>query len=155
MSKRTFQTRIFEGKQKERGFLLDERLKASSFYLVDWPLSQVFLKNNANYPWFILVPRRHGVREITDLCRNDRYQLMDEVHQLSVVLQETFKPDKINTGALGNIVAQLHLHVVGRYHDDALWPQGIWQAAAEDKPYVDPISFLQDLVVQLSSFTFR
>ena len=135
-------------------FQLDERLLASSFQLVDWPLSRVLLKNNADYPWFILVPRRQHLTEMTDFSKSDRYQLMDEIHQLSLVVQDLFKPDKINIGALGNIVAQFHMHVVARFHHDPLWPQGIWQSTIKEKSYVESNTLIVDLKNRLSSITF-
>ena len=135
-------------------FQLDERLLASSFQLVDWPLSRVLLKNNADYPWFILVPRRQHLTEISDFSKSDRYQLMDEIHQLSLVVQDLFKPDKINIGALGNIVAQFHMHVVARFHHDPLWPQGIWQSTTKEKSYVESNTLIVDLKSRLSSITF-
>ena len=135
-------------------FQLDERLLTSSFQLVDWPLSRVLLKNNADYPWFILVPRRQHLTEMTDFSKSDRYQLMDEIHQLSLVVQDLFKPDKINIGALGNIVAQFHMHVVARFHHDPLWPQGIWQSTIKEKSYVESNTLIVDLKNRLSSITF-
>lgn len=135
-------------------FQLDERLHTSSLLLIDWPLSRVLLKNNANYPWFILVPRRKEITEMTQLSKVDRYQLMDEIQQLSLIVQAMFQPDKINVGSLGNIVAQCHLHVVARFCHDPLWPQGIWQAILEEKPYVEPDSLITDLLDRLSSVAF-
>ena len=135
-------------------FQLDERLLTSSFQLVDWPLSRVLLKNNADYPGFILVPRRQHLTEISDFSKSDRYQLMDEIHQLSLVVQDLFKPDKINIGALGNIVAQFHMHVVARFHHDPLWPQGIWQSTTKEKSYVESNTLIVDLKSRLSSITF-
>ncbi len=126
-------------------FQLDERLQASSFHLINWPLSQVLLKNNADYPWLILVPRRNNLTEITEFKKTDQYQLMDEVNQLSLVMQDIFKPDKLNIGTLGNIVAQFHLHVVARFKQDLLWPHGIWQDTAKEKTYVDPNTLIVKL----------
>lgn len=135
-------------------FKLDERLQASSFQLIDWPLSRVLLKNNADYPWFILVPRRLHLTELTEFSEPDRCQLMIELHQLSLVVQYMFKPDKINIGALGNIVAQFHMHVVARFHDDPLWPQGIWQSTLKEEAYVDPGPLIASVMDSLSSIIF-
>ena len=135
-------------------FQLHEQLSSSSIQLIDWPLSRVLLKNNANYPWCILVPRQDNITEITELSKLDRYQLADEVHHLSVIMQDLFKPNKINIGALGNIVAQLHIHVVARFRHDQLWPQGIWQSAMEETPYVEVNSFITKLIDQLSHVEF-
>lgn len=117
---------------------LDERIASSTFLLGNWTLSQVLLKNNANYPWLILVPRvETQVLEIDDLPKALRYQLMDEISELSSIVKALFKPDKINVATLGNIVKQLHIHVVARYKDDMLWPHGIWQEAQSTSPYDD------------------
>ena len=135
-------------------FTPDERLQSSCFYLIDWPLSRILLKNNACYPWLILVPRRANIREITELSKSDRYQLMEELYQATHIMQVMFNPHKINTGALGNIVPQLHLHIVGRFHDDLLWPHGIWQENNEEKPYDNQDSLISDWISKLSLVTF-
>jgi diadenosine tetraphosphate (Ap4A) HIT family hydrolase len=130
-------------------FQLDHRLQSSCFQLIDWPLCRVLLKNNADYPWFILVPRRQNLVEITDFSQSDQHQLMDEVHLLSRIIQEFFQPNKINLASLGNIVSQFHLHVVARFHHDALWPQGIWQSTTAETPYLNPDALIRRLIVYL------
>lgn len=135
-------------------FHLDQRLESSSFLLTDWPLSRVLLKNNAHYRWFILVPRRENITELTDLAKSDRYQLIDEMNELTSLVQELFKPDKINIGTLGNIVRQFHLHVVGRFQDDPLWPQGIWQALTQEKAYLEQDALIANLVARLGEVRF-
>jgi diadenosine tetraphosphate (Ap4A) HIT family hydrolase len=132
-------------------FKLDERLQSSCFEIIDWPLSKVLLKNNAHYPWLILVPRRNHVTEITQLSKEDSYQLMDETQQLSRMMEEIFEPDKINIATLGNMVAQLHVHVVARFKTDPLWPQGVWQASIDEKPYTEPDALITHLTACLSS----
>jgi len=135
-------------------FQLDERLHVSTFNLVDWPLSRVLLKNNADYPWCILVPRQPGSIEITELSQSDRYQLMDEIHQLSRIMQHMFMPDKLNIGSLGNMVTQMHIHVVARFKHDPLWPHGVWQSAAQEKSYVAADRLIAALVEQLRAVLF-
>lgn len=133
-------------------FMLDPCLVTSCFVLVDWPLSRVLLKNNAEYPWFILVPKRHDLMELTQLSPDDQSQLMIEINQLCKLVRDVFQPDKLNMGALGNIVKQFHYHVVGRFINDALWPQGVWQQATIDTPYVDPeplIKTLQEMLMRI------
>lgn len=126
-------------------FELDPQIAASSFFIIDWPLSRVLLKNNANFPWFILVPRRPNLTEMTQLSQDERYQLMDEINHASRIVQDRYKPDKVNIGALGNIVSQCHLHVIARFKQDLLWPHSIWQAGVEEKPYVAVDSLLVEL----------
>lgn len=116
-------------------FLIDERIQSTCFMLGDWPLSRVFLKNDQQFNWFILVPRKENIQEIYQLTKNDRELLMEEINQLSLLVKKEFNPDKLNIGALGNIVSQLHIHVVGRRTNDVLWPQGIWQSSSSIIPY--------------------
>lgn len=116
-------------------FTIDSRITSSCFELGDWPLSRVYLKNEATYPWFILVPRQPDIHEIYQLTKADRSVLIEEVNQLSLLVQRLFQPAKLNVGSLGNIVSQLHIHVIGRTKDDLLWPQGVWQSALQTTPY--------------------
>ncbi|WP_058472386.1 HIT domain-containing protein [Legionella quateirensis] len=116
-------------------FDIDERIQSTGFFLGDWPLSRVFLKNEAQFPWFILVPRVENVQEIYQLNKQDRQILMEEMNQLSLLVATYFKPDKLNIGALGNVVSQLHVHVIARNVSDSLWPQGIWQTSNNSVPY--------------------
>lgn len=91
-------------------------------------LCHLLLMRDANYPWFILVPDREGISEIYQLSDDDQSQLMLESSYLAEFLMKTFDGDKMNIAALGNIVPQLHLHHVVRYHDDAAWPSPVWGA---------------------------
>jgi diadenosine tetraphosphate (Ap4A) HIT family hydrolase len=131
-------------------FKLDKRLQSSCFDIIDWPLSKVLLKNNAHYPWLILVPRRNHLTEVTQLSKEDRYQLMDEQHQLSLIMEDIFEPDKMNIASLGNMVEQFHLHIVARFKTDPLWPQGVWQASINEKPYTEPGSLISHLTERLN-----
>lgn len=130
-------------------FFIDSRITTSCIELCDWPLSRVFLKNNACYPWLILVPRCTNIQEINELPRVSQHQLIDEISHLSCIVKELFQPDKLNVGALGNIVSQLHVHVIARFKQDALWPHGIWQDNLETTPY--PPATLQELSILLQT----
>lgn len=116
-------------------FAIDNQISSTSFELRDLPLSRVLLKNNANYPWLILVPRVENIKEIDQLSQKARYVLMDEISQISSIVRAYFKPDKLNIAALGNQVPQLHIHIVGRFIGDELWPHGIWQKEQQTIPY--------------------
>lgn len=107
-------------------FKLDSRLHADTWVLGDFPLCQLLLSRDANYPWLILVPRRAGISEIFDLSAADQAQLAVETAQLGQALKHLTRADKINTAALGNVVAQLHVHVIARYTTDAAWPGPVW-----------------------------
>jgi diadenosine tetraphosphate (Ap4A) HIT family hydrolase len=111
-------------------FVLDERLARDTFAVGDWPLSRVLLMNDARYPWLILVPRRKDLVELTDLDARERALLVEEAGQAAAFLKRETKADKINIGALGNVVRQFHLHVVGRTVGDPAWPGPIWGRGA-------------------------
>lgn len=110
-------------------FILHPRLTADTASLADWPLCRVLLVNDAAYPWLILVPRRAGAVEITDLTPPDQAVLMAEIADASARLRALAAPDRINVAALGNMVAQLHVHVIARFTTDAAWPGPVWGAA--------------------------
>lgn len=110
-------------------FQLHDRLAADTRELARWPLCRVLLMRDAAYPWLILVPEREGVREIHELSEDDQKQLISEVSKASRALETAFAPDKVNVGALGNLVPQLHVHVIARYENDPAWPGPVWGAA--------------------------
>jgi diadenosine tetraphosphate (Ap4A) HIT family hydrolase len=107
-------------------FTLHERLVADSIRVGELPLCALLLINDANYPWFVLVPKRVEVREIYHLDKVDRLQLLGESCVLSEVMEAVFTPLKMNIAALGNMVPQLHLHHIARFSDDAAWPNPVW-----------------------------
>ena len=117
-------------------FVLDSRLRNDTLVVGQLPLSSVLLSKDSNYPWCILVPRRNNIREIYQLERADRLQLLEESCILSEVMDGLFKPSKMNVAALGNMVPQLHLHHIARYENDPAWPGPIWGAATAN-PYTD------------------
>jgi len=110
-------------------FSLDPRLAEDSIPVVELPLSTVRLSLDANYPWLLLVPRRAGISEITDLDEGDREELMREIALACDALKTTVPCDKLNVAALGNAVPQLHVHAIARRRDDAAWPRPVWGAA--------------------------
>ena len=107
-------------------FALHPRLAADTLPVGDLPLCRVLLMHDARFPWLILVPRRPDLREITDLPAEERALLMEEIAAASRALQAETGADKLNVGALGNVVAQLHIHVVARFAADAAWPGPVW-----------------------------
>ncbi|MCE4071413.1 MULTISPECIES: HIT family protein [Pseudomonas] len=107
-------------------FALDSRLQQDTVALGDFPLSSLLLMNDSQYPWFILVPRREDVSEIFQLDVADQQQLWREATQLAEVLKDTFDADKMNVANLGNVVSQLHVHVIVRKTSDAAWPGPVW-----------------------------
>lgn len=107
-------------------FELDPRLAADSVFVADGPLSQVRLMDDARFPWLVLVPRVAGASEWIDLDGGQQRLLLAEVNQVSRLLQAEPGVRKLNLGALGNIVRQLHVHLVGRHEGDAAWPGPVW-----------------------------
>ncbi|PYC19106.1 HIT family protein [Pseudomonas mosselii] len=107
-------------------FTLDSRLQEDSLVLGDLPLCRLLLSKDANYPWFILVPRRADITEAFELEEADQQQLWVETTALAEALKDAFAADKMNVAALGNVVSQLHMHVIVRRQGDAAWPAPVW-----------------------------
>lgn len=110
----------------DAGFQLDARLAADTVFVVDWELCRVLLMDDARFPWLVLVPRREGLAELDELTDRDRTQLLQEITRAMKALRGVAECDKLNVGALGNIVRQLHVHVVARREGDAAWPGPVW-----------------------------
>jgi diadenosine tetraphosphate (Ap4A) HIT family hydrolase len=117
------------------GFTLDPRLDADSVFIADGPLSQIRLMNDMRFPWLLLVPRIADVNEWIDLDGAQQRLLLAEMNRLSQLLRDEPGVQKINIGALGNVVRQLHLHLVGRHDQDSAWPGPVW-GAGHLRPYL-------------------
>ncbi|TMO42538.1 HIT family protein [Pseudoalteromonas sp. S4389] len=107
-------------------FSLAPELARDCIELADWPLCKVLLMNDSQYPWFILVPRQAGLREIIDLSEELQIVFLQESAKLSKLIQQVFTPDKLNVAALGNMVPQLHIHHIARFKSDPAWPAPVW-----------------------------
>lgn len=107
-------------------YQLHSQLSADTITLGELPLCHVLLMNDAQYPWLILVPRRADISEIFQLEAPDRQQLEMESCAVSELLMTHFNGDKLNIGALGNMVPQLHIHHIVRFKTDAAWPKPVW-----------------------------
>ena len=107
-------------------WLLHPQLAAETFAVGDLTLSRVLLMNDTNYPWLVLVPRQAGAVEIIDLDDTEQAQLMREIALTAGVLKDVTVCDKLNIAAIGNVVAQLHVHIVVRRRGDAAWPRPVW-----------------------------
>ena len=107
-------------------FVLDSRLEQDTLLLGDFPLCRLLLMNDAQYPWFILVPRREEVSELFQLDTADQQALWQEATSLAETVKDTFGADKMNVATLGNVVSQLHVHVIARRRDDPAWPGSVW-----------------------------
>ena len=105
---------------------LHPQLKKDTIDIGDLPLSKVLVIRDANFPWLLLVPRRPDIIEIIDLTEVEQAQLMTEVSRVARALKEVTKCDKLNIAALGNMVPQLHVHIIARRSGDAAWPRPVW-----------------------------
>jgi diadenosine tetraphosphate (Ap4A) HIT family hydrolase len=108
---------------------LHPQLEQDTEAVGDLPLSRLLVNNDANYPWLLLVPRRPGAREIIDLDEADQAQLMIEIAHISRALKKVTACHKLNVAAIGNVVPQLHIHIVARERDDPAWPKPVWGTA--------------------------
>ena len=113
----------------ESTWSLHPQLAAETVSVGDLALSRVLLANDANYPWLILVPRRPGLTELIDLKPKEQVQLLTEIDAAARALKSITECEKLNIAAIGNLVTQLHVHVVARRHSDAAWPKPIWAVA--------------------------
>jgi len=137
-------------------FILDSQLERDTLPVGDFPLCRLLLINDAQYPWFVLVPRREDVSEVFQLSQADQQALWAETAFLAEALKDTFAADKINVAALGNVVSQLHMHVIVRRRTDVAWPAPVW-GRHPARPYealqVDAIKDKLRLVLS-SNFSF-
>ena len=129
-------------------YALHPQLAADTHPLASLALCELRLMDDANYPWLVLVPRVAGARELIDLEATQRRRLMDETDLAARLLRDVFRPFKLNVAALGNLVPQLHVHVIARYEGDPAWPAPVWGRVAA-RPYqpealVERISTLRD-----------
>lgn len=115
-------------------FVLHPQLASDCVWLGDFPLSRLLLMNDARYPWLVLVPMRRDLIELIDLSDADQLQLMREIRCVMAQLQRVLRPDKLNVAGIGNLVPQLHLHLIARYVHDAVWPLPVW-GQGEPVPY--------------------
>ena len=129
---------------------LHPQLAADTHPLGTLGLCELRLMDDANYPWLVLVPRVAAARELIDLDAAQRHQLTDEIDLAARLLRDAFRPHKLNVAALGNLVPQLHLHVIAREENDPAWPAPVWGRVAA-RPYppealVERVRLLRDLL---------
>ncbi|MDQ1154717.1 HIT domain-containing protein [Brevundimonas sp. SORGH_AS_0993] len=108
------------------GFVVAPAFVAGSVAATEWPLCHVRLQDDARFPWLILIPRVAGAVELEDLSVAQRAALMEEMVRAGALVRRLGAVEKLNVGAIGNVTAQLHVHVVGRRRDDGLWPDPVW-----------------------------
>lgn len=136
---------------KSSEFTIDLRLSRDSHDITNLPLCNVRLMDNKNFPWLVLIPRVVGASEWIDLSREQQHQLSDEIAVVSHVLQALVTPDKLNVATLGNVVSQLHIHLIARYKADAAWPKPVWGGAEEPYSEAESRKFIYELKSALDS----
>lgn len=120
-------------------FDLHPRLEADTIFVADWALCRVLLMNDARFPWLILVPRKPGLRDFDDVACADKPRFYAEIELASKVLREATSAKKMNVAALGNMVPQLHVHIVARFSNDEAWPAPVW-GVGEAVPYAPEVA---------------
>lgn len=125
-------------------FSLDVRLQQDALLLGEFPLCRLLLSNDANYPWFILVPREEGISEVFDLTTAQQLQLWQETAVLAEHLKRSLGADKMNVATLGNVVSQLHMHVIARFKTDIAWPAPVWGKVAA-------VPYKEELVAEIKA----
>lgn len=115
-------------------FTLDSRLNSDSIFICDLKISRLLLLNDSNYPWLVLVPKKPNLTELTDLSFDEQIEVLREINLVSKILKENFYVEKLNIATLGNVVKQLHIHVIGRFGKDISFPKPVWGATLP-KPY--------------------
>jgi diadenosine tetraphosphate (Ap4A) HIT family hydrolase len=125
---------------------LHPQLEKDTINIGDLPLSRVFVIKDANYPWLLLVPRRAGASEILDLDEVEQAQLITEIARVSRALKAVTRCEKLNIAALGNVVPQLHVHIIARRTTDAAWPKPVWgQVEAITHDPLEVEAFIREL----------
>ena len=114
-------------------FKIHKKFEKTTHYITDLKLCQIRLQDNAKVPWIMLIPKRNKISQILDLNRKDQIRLMDEIQYCSKIMKKNFPCDNLNVEKVGNIVPQLHIHIVPRHKKDPSWPLSIW--VVKGKPY--------------------
>jgi diadenosine tetraphosphate (Ap4A) HIT family hydrolase len=107
-------------------FKLNKKFLKSSHYIKDLKLCSIWLHDNSQFPWLILIPKRNKVTDISDLNSKDQIQLIKEIVFVSKIMKKLFKTSKLNVEKVGNIVPQLHIHIIARFKKDSSWPLSVW-----------------------------
>jgi diadenosine tetraphosphate (Ap4A) HIT family hydrolase len=135
--------------------MIDPRLESDSTFITAFELCQVRLNHNAAFPWVLLIPQQEGISEIIDLSSTDQQVLMQEIALTSQAMKRLFQPTKLNVANLGNVVPQLHVHIIARYKDDQAWPGPVWNSGVsqvyEPKHMQERITQLKEILSSLQS----
>ena len=128
---------------------LDERLVEGSYPVTELPLCQLRLMDDTRYPWLMLIPRRRAVSEVFDLEEDDQQQLWREASRVGQAFKAMLGGDKLNVASLGNVVPQLHMHLVVRRQDDEAWPGPVWGQGEPRRHDLDSLAAMRDRVLAM------
>jgi len=107
-------------------FKLDKKFLKSSHHIIDLKLCTIRLHDNSKFPWVILIPKRNKITDMSDLNSKDQILLMKEIVHVSKIMKKLFKISKLNIEKIGNLVPQLHIHIIARTKKDSSWPLSVW-----------------------------
>ena len=107
-------------------FKINKKFLKSSHYITDLQLCSIRLHDNSKFPWIILIPKRNKITDMSDLNSKDQILLIKEIVYVSKIMKKLFKTPKLNVEKVGNIVPQLHIHIIARYKKDSSWPLSVW-----------------------------
>ena len=123
-------------------FKIDKKFLKSSYHITDLKLCSIRLHDNSKFPWIILIPKRNKITDMTNLNSKDQILLMKEIVYVSKIMKKIFKTSRLNIEKIGNIVPQLHIHVIARSKKDSSWPSSVW--VVKGKPYTTKV--LKDIL---------
>jgi diadenosine tetraphosphate (Ap4A) HIT family hydrolase len=124
---------------------INKNFLKSSYFITELKLSTVRLNDNSKFPWLILIPRRKNIKDISELNSKDQILLMKEIVYVSKIVKKVFKTFKLNVEKIGNIVPQLHIHIIARKKNDSSWPLSVW--VVKGKPYSAKV--LKEVITQI------
>ena len=107
-------------------FKIDKKFLKSSHHIIELKLCSIRLHDNSKFPWVILIPKRNKINDMSDLNSKDQILLMKEIVHISKIMKKLFKTSKLNIEKIGNVVPQLHIHIIARYKKDDSWPLSVW-----------------------------
>ena len=123
-------------------FKIDKKFLKSSHHIIELKLCSIRLNDNTKFPWVILIPKRNKITDMTNLNSKDQILLMKEIVYVSKIMKKLFKTSNLNVEKIGNIVPQLHIHIIARTKTDCSWPSSVW--IVKGKPYTTKV--LKDIL---------
>ena len=126
-------------------FKLDRKFLKSSYHITDLKLCTIRLNNNSKFPWVIIIPKRNKITDMSDLNSKDQILLMKEIVYVSKIMKKLFKTSKLNVEKIGNMVPQLHIHIIARSKKDSSWPLSVWVVKGKNYSKLDLNNLIEKL----------